>query len=155
MQAKGHLEWESAMKDEIVALEKNNTWSVVDLPKGKRAIGSKLVYKVKLNPDGSIDRYKARLVAKGYNQVEGVDYIDRFSPVAKAVTVRTLLAVASSYAWPIHQVDINNAFLHGFLEEDIYICCLQMGTRFQREKFVNCGVPCTDSNRLPDSGIEN
>ncbi|KAL0374404.1 UNVERIFIED_CONTAM: Retrovirus-related Pol polyprotein from transposon RE1 [Sesamum radiatum] len=121
MQAKGHLEWESAMKDEIVALEKNNTWTVVDLPKGKRAIGSKWVYKVKLNPDGSVDRYKARLVAKGYNQVEGVDYIDRFSPVAKAVTVRTLLAVASSFAWPIHQVDINNAFLHGFLEEDIYM----------------------------------
>ncbi|KAL0399091.1 UNVERIFIED_CONTAM: Retrovirus-related Pol polyprotein from transposon RE1 [Sesamum radiatum] len=121
MQAKGRLEWESTMKDEIVALEKNNTWTVVDLPKGKRAIGSKWVYKVKLNPDGSVDRYKARLVAKGYNQVEGVDYIDRFSPVAKAVTVRTLLAVASSYAWPIHKVDINNAFLHGFLEEDIYM----------------------------------
>ncbi|KAL0462091.1 UNVERIFIED_CONTAM: Retrovirus-related Pol polyprotein from transposon RE1 [Sesamum latifolium] len=88
MQAKGHLEWESAMMDEIVALEKNNM---------------------------------ARLVAKGYNQVEGVDYIGRFSPVAKAITVRTLLAVASSYAWPIHQVDINNAFLHDFLEEDIYM----------------------------------
>ncbi|KAL0428618.1 UNVERIFIED_CONTAM: Retrovirus-related Pol polyprotein from transposon RE1 [Sesamum latifolium] len=107
------------MQQEIQALEKNQTWDM-DLPTGKKAIGCKW-YKVKLNPDGSIERYKARLVAKGYNQVEGVDYIDSFSPVAKAVTVRTLLAVASGNRWPIHQVDINNAFLHGFLDEDIYM----------------------------------
>ncbi|KAK4394243.1 Retrovirus-related Pol polyprotein from transposon RE1 [Sesamum angolense] len=121
VQAKGCLEWEQIMNEEIAALEQNQTWEVVDLPPGKRAIGSKWVYKVKLRPDGSIDRYKARLVAKGYNQVEGVDYIDCFSPVAKAVTVWVLLAVASSHALPIHQVDINNAFLHAFLDEDIYI----------------------------------
>ncbi|KAL0340066.1 UNVERIFIED_CONTAM: Retrovirus-related Pol polyprotein from transposon RE1 [Sesamum radiatum] len=121
IQAKGQVEWENAMQQEIAALEKNATWKVVNLPKDKKAIGSKWVYKIKLNPDGTIECYKARLVAKGYNQVEGVDYIDRFSPVAKAVTVRLFLAVAFSYAWPIHQVDINNAFLHGFLDEDIYM----------------------------------
>ncbi|KAL0334022.1 UNVERIFIED_CONTAM: Retrovirus-related Pol polyprotein from transposon RE1 [Sesamum angustifolium] len=121
MQAKGQEEWENAMQQKIAALEKNATWEVVDLPKDKKAIGSKWVYKIKLNSDGTIERYKARLVVKGYNQVEGVDYIDRFSPVAKAVTVLLLLVVASSYAWPIHQVDINNAFLHGFLDEDIYM----------------------------------
>ncbi|KAL0362208.1 UNVERIFIED_CONTAM: Retrovirus-related Pol polyprotein from transposon TNT 1-94 [Sesamum calycinum] len=87
VKAKGCLEWEKAMQDELDALEKNNTWEIVDLS-----------------------------LAKGYNQVEGVDYIDRFSPVAKAVTVRLLLALASSNNWPIHQVDINNAFLHGFLD---------------------------------------
>ncbi|KAL0289674.1 UNVERIFIED_CONTAM: Retrovirus-related Pol polyprotein from transposon RE1 [Sesamum calycinum] len=121
LQARGKEEWEKVMIDELVALEKNETWSVVDLPKGKKAIGCKWVYKVKLKLDGSVERYKARLVAKGYNQVEGVDYFDKFSPVAKAVTVRVLLAVAFSFTWPIHQIDINNAFLHGFLEEDIYM----------------------------------
>ncbi|KAL0332894.1 UNVERIFIED_CONTAM: Retrovirus-related Pol polyprotein from transposon RE1 [Sesamum calycinum] len=119
--AKGIMEWEHAMKEELAVLDKNNTWEVVDLPKGKRAIGSKCIFKLKLKPDGTVDRYKARLVAKSYNQVEGEDYIERFSPVAKAVTVRTLLAIASNYAWPIHQVDINNTFLHGYLEEDIYM----------------------------------
>ncbi|KAL0345579.1 UNVERIFIED_CONTAM: Retrovirus-related Pol polyprotein from transposon TNT 1-94 [Sesamum radiatum] len=121
LQAKGKLELEYAMNDELAALEKNHTWEVVELPKGKKAIGSKWVYKVKHKPDGSIDRYKTLLVAKGYNQIKGIDYIDRFSPVAKAVTVRILLVVASNFDWAIHQVDINNAFLHGFLEEDIYM----------------------------------
>ncbi|KAL0395458.1 UNVERIFIED_CONTAM: Retrovirus-related Pol polyprotein from transposon RE1 [Sesamum latifolium] len=119
--AKGKVEWENTVAEELNALEQNHTWDLVDLPNGQRAIGCKWVFKVKLKPDGSVDRYKARLVAKGYNQVEGVDYIDCFSPVAKAVTVRTLLTVASGFAWPIHQIDINNAFLHGFLDEDIYM----------------------------------
>ncbi|KAL0408386.1 UNVERIFIED_CONTAM: Retrovirus-related Pol polyprotein from transposon TNT 1-94 [Sesamum radiatum] len=114
------------MQEELASLEKNATWDVVDLSKGKKAIGSKWVYKIKLNPDRSVERYKARLVAKGYNQVEGVYYIEKFSLVAKAVTVRTILAVASSYAWLIHQIDINNAFLHGFLDEDIYMAALDV-----------------------------
>ncbi|KAK4399648.1 Retrovirus-related Pol polyprotein from transposon RE1 [Sesamum angolense] len=122
LQAKSCKEWEDAISQELSALERNNTWEVVNLPKGEKPIGNKWVFKIKLKADGSIDRYKARLVAKGYNQVEGVDYVDRFSPVAKAVTVRTFLAVASSHGWPIHQVAINNAFLHGFLDEDIYAC---------------------------------
>ncbi|KAL0349477.1 UNVERIFIED_CONTAM: Retrovirus-related Pol polyprotein from transposon RE1 [Sesamum radiatum] len=120
-QAKGCVEWELAMQKELSALEQNETWEIVDLPKGKRAIGSKWVYKVNLNPDGSVERYKARLVAKGYDQIEGIDYFDRFSPVAKSVTIRTILAVTSAFEWPIHQIDINNAFLRGFLDEDIYM----------------------------------
>ncbi|KAL2230795.1 UNVERIFIED_CONTAM: Retrovirus-related Pol polyprotein from transposon RE2 [Sesamum indicum] len=100
-----HQEWKDAMQSELDALEKNHTWELTTLPEGKRTIGCKWVYKTKLRADGLGDRYKAHLVAKGFTQVEGVDYGDVFSPVAKTVT----------------QLDINNAFLHGHLDEDIYM----------------------------------
>ncbi|XP_021609035.1 uncharacterized mitochondrial protein AtMg00820-like [Manihot esculenta] len=105
------------MDHELSALEKNGTWILTDLPKEKKAIGSKWVYKVKTKPNGKVDRYKARLVAKGYNQIEGLDFKDQFSPVAKVVTIRIFIASATSKNWPTFQIDINNAFLHGFLEE--------------------------------------
>ncbi|KAL0326589.1 UNVERIFIED_CONTAM: Retrovirus-related Pol polyprotein from transposon RE2 [Sesamum angustifolium] len=114
-------QWREAMNSELAALEHNNTWIISPLPEGKKAIGCKWVYKLKLNADGTVDRHKARLVAKGYNQIEGVDYVDCFSPVAKTVTVRVFLAIAAAHNWPIHQLDVNNAFLHGHLEEDIYM----------------------------------
>ncbi|CAL1371986.1 unnamed protein product [Linum trigynum] len=113
--------WREAMSKEIYALELNGTWTLVQLPPGKRAIAPKWVYKIKFNPDGTIERYKARLVAKGYTQIEGVDFHDTFAPVAKLVTVRCLLAVAVSRGWFLHQLDVNNAFLHGDLEEEVYM----------------------------------
>ena len=85
------------MKDELDAMEANNTWSVVPLPSWKYSIGCKWVYKVKHKSDGTIERYKARLVAKGYTQHEGVAFIDTFSPVAKLVTIKVLLTLASSH----------------------------------------------------------
>ncbi|KAK4384875.1 Retrovirus-related Pol polyprotein from transposon RE2 [Sesamum angolense] len=121
LEATKHAHWREAMGKEIEALERNDTWDLTELPKGKRAIGSRWVYKVKLNQDGSVDRFKARLVAKGYTQIEGVDYFDSFSPVAKTVTVRLFIAIATAYSWPILQLDVNNAFLHGQLDEEVYM----------------------------------
>lgn len=110
-----HPEWVQAMDEEMNALSANKTWSLVPLPRGKRAIDSKWVYKVKYKSNGEIERHKAHLVAKGYKQIEGIDYFDTFAPVAKLTTVRLLLAIASINNWNLQQLDINNAFLHGDL----------------------------------------
>ena len=109
------------MDKEIQALEQTHTWVLTPLPPGKRPIGCKWVYRVKLNPDGTIERYKARLVAKGYTQRERLDFSETFSPVAKTVSVRVLIALASTKGWPLYQLDINNAFLHGDLDEEVHM----------------------------------
>ncbi|KAL9447401.1 hypothetical protein AB3S75_014963 [Citrus x aurantiifolia] len=113
--------WREAMAKEIDALEQNETWTLADLPLGKKAIGCKWVYRIKYHSDGSIERCKARLVILGNNQIEGVDYNETFAPVAKMVSVRTLLVVAVARDWELHQMDVHNAFLHGDLAEEVYM----------------------------------
>ncbi|KAJ0887750.1 putative RNA-directed DNA polymerase [Helianthus annuus] len=114
--------WVEAMNKEMEALFRNNTWTLVDLPPGRKPIGCKWVYKVKYKSSGEIERFKARLVAKGFNQREGLDFGETFSPVVKMVTVRCIIALAVQNDWPMFQLDINNAFLYGTINEDVYMC---------------------------------
>ncbi|KAM2723556.1 hypothetical protein EV1_026500 [Malus domestica] len=114
-------EWMTAMKEEIDALQQNQTWDLVPKPRDVKSISCKWVYKIKRRPDGSIERYKARLVARGFSQQYGLDYDETFSPVAKLTTVRVLLALAANKDWNMWQMDVKNAFLHGELDREIYM----------------------------------
>lgn len=116
-----HQEWVEAMDREMQSIEKNKTWELAKLPVGKKPIGLKWVFKLKRNSDGEVVKHKARLVAKEYVQKHGIDFEEVFAPVARLDTVRLLLAFAANNGWKIHHLDVKSAFLHGELEEEVYV----------------------------------
>eukprot|EP00253_Pinus_taeda_P011559 PITA_11559 len=113
--------WIEAMDDEINAIERNKTWDLVELPKGKEVIGVKWVYKTKSNDEGKIERHKARLVVKGYKQQYGRDYEETFAPVARMEIVRAMLSIEAQNKWKVYQMDVKSAFVNGVLMEEVYI----------------------------------
>ncbi len=113
--------WKEAMEQEMKSLRGNHTWDLVELPRDRKTVGSKWIYKIKIKADGSIERYKARLVAQGYTQKFGVDYDETFCPVVRMESFRTILASAIQKDLKLHQIDVTTAFLNGELEEEVYM----------------------------------
>jgi hypothetical protein len=124
-------EWSEAMQDEMKSLYENDTFELVSLPKGKKALKNKWVYRVKAEEHSSHPRYKARLVVKGFSQKKGIDFDEIFSPVVKMTSIRIVLGMAATMDLKIEQLDVKSAFLHGDLEEEIYM--------EQPERFVVAG----------------
>jgi hypothetical protein len=120
-QASKSPQWREAMDAEFSALLKNGTWSLVVPPTHANIVGCRWIYKIKKKADGTIERYKARLVAKGFHQQEGIDFSETFSPVIKHATIRLVISLAVTYKWPIKQLDVQNAFLHGDLDETVFM----------------------------------
>jgi hypothetical protein len=119
--AAANSRWQDAMLQEFQALVSNGTWTLCPRPLNHNIIRNKWVYKIKQKPDGSIERFKAWLVARGFEQQCGIDYNETFSPVIKPSTIRIILSLAIQFDWSIQQLDISNAFLHGYLGEEVFM----------------------------------
>eukprot|EP00253_Pinus_taeda_P010955 PITA_10955 len=119
-EASGHPDWDAAMNEEYRSLFANDTWDLVPLPKGRKLVRCKWVYITKYGPDGKVDKHKAHLVTMAISQVEGIDYTETFSPVAKMNSIRLVLSLATSFKWEVHQMDVKSTFLHGDLHGEIY-----------------------------------
>ncbi|GKA88294.1 putative reverse transcriptase domain-containing protein [Tanacetum coccineum] len=113
--------WVEAMNKEMEALNRNNTWDITELPKGRKPVGSKWIYKIKYKSNGEVEKYKARLVTKGFSKKKRLDYEETFSPLVKMVTIRCVLSLVVQKQWSIFQLDVNNTFLYEELDEDVYM----------------------------------
>ncbi|KAL5841980.1 hypothetical protein ACOSQ3_012583 [Xanthoceras sorbifolium] len=120
MQVEDSVKWESAMRDEMDSLMSNQTWELAELPPGKKALHNKWVFRIKEEHNGN-KRYKARMVVKGFQHKEGIDYNEIFSPVVKLTTIRLVLKIVAAENLHLEQLDVKTAFLHGDLEEEIYM----------------------------------
>ncbi|GJU04977.1 putative ribonuclease H-like domain-containing protein [Tanacetum coccineum] len=114
--------WIEAMQEELLQFKLQEVWTLVDLPNGKRAIGTKWVFRNKKDERGIVIRNKARLVAQGYTQEEGIDYDKVFAPVSRIEAIRLFLAYASFKDFVVYQMDVKSAFLYGKIEEEVYVC---------------------------------
>jgi hypothetical protein len=114
-------QWKHAALEELNAHSTNGTWKLIPRRVGKKVIGSKWVFKVKCNADGSIEYYKGRVVAKGYNQRPGFDYIEIFAPTVRMPTIRVVLAISALHDYHLHSIDISHAYLNGEMDCDIYM----------------------------------
>lgn len=156
-----HKEWCEAMNMELDAMAANNTWTIMPLPPNKNTVGCRWVYKVKHGSNGTIERYKARLMAKGFNQKEGIDYFETYSPVAKLVTVKLILAIDAIKKWNMVQLGVNNVFLNGDLHEEVFMD-IPPGLNIQGDLmvhipnlFVNSISPFMVLNNNPGNGLKN
>ena len=113
--------WMSAMEREMKSLYENDVWCLVELPKDRKAVGSKWMFKFKVGANGSVERYKARLVAQGFSQKFGLDYDETFCPVVHFESVRTVIGMAVQNSLKMHQLDVATAFLNGELEEEVFM----------------------------------
>ena len=125
--------WETAMETEMTSLRENHVWDLVNLPVGKKTVGSKWVYKVKTGADGSVQRYKERLVAQSFTQQYGTDFDETFCPVVRQESLQLLMALSVRYGLSIHQVDVMTAFLNGILEVK-YTCSNQKALSVQERR---------------------
>lgn len=110
------------MTEEFQALLANNTWELVNPSHPIKFVGKKWVFKIKYNPDGSISSYKAKLVVKSFHQIEGINYTETFSPLVKSSTIKLILSMAVTHKWVLRQININSAFINGYLTEEV---CMQ------------------------------
>jgi hypothetical protein len=113
--------WKKAMDEEMAALDKNEAWDLVEFPTRRNPIGNKWIFKKKLNAEGKVEKYKARLVAKGYSQVDEIDFGEIFSLVSKLTSIIFMLFVVAAFDFEVEHMDVKTTFLHGGLEEEIYM----------------------------------
>jgi len=109
------------MTKEYESIMKNDVWDVVSRPQDKGVVASKWLYKIKHAVDGSAEKYKARFVTHGFSQKEGIDYDKIFAPVARYTTIYSIIALAASQGWNLHQMDVKIAFLHGSIKKQVYV----------------------------------
>ena len=110
MESNNAAEWKEACSLEMDSLQKNETWTLVPLPKGRKAIGNRWVFRVKENQDGEVERYKARLVAKGFAQKFGIDYEETFAPVATFTSIWILISQVAKYGLTVYKIYVKTAF---------------------------------------------